>query len=114
LARPTKITDSMIFAVSKALSNTLSDEEIARGELYPRIERIRETSAQVAAAFIHQAVREGTAQDQHWINLVNANPASSATSETPDGTYSQAILAEVTSSMWAPAESVQQLLSTKL
>ncbi|KAJ2049656.1 hypothetical protein H4S04_003091 [Coemansia sp. S16] len=114
LARPTKITDSMIFAVSKALSNTLSDEEIARGELYPRIERIRETSAQVAAAFIHQAVREGTAQDQYWIDLVNANPALSATSDTPDGTYSQAILDEVKSSMWAPAESVQQLFPTKL
>ncbi|KAJ2558654.1 hypothetical protein EV175_000696 [Coemansia sp. RSA 1933] len=114
LAKPTSITDSLIFAVSKSLSNTLSQEEIARGELYPRIERIRETSAQVAAAFIHQAVREGLAKDQYWIDLVNANPASSATSEAPDGTYSQAVLDEVVKRMWAPAESAQQLLPSKL
>ncbi|KAJ1998484.1 hypothetical protein GGI04_004979, partial [Coemansia thaxteri] len=115
LARPIRITDSMIFAVSKALSNTLSGDEIARGELYPRIERIRETSAQVAAAFIHQAVREGLAQDQYWIDLVTANPASSSTSATPDGTYSHSVLEQVTRSMWAPAESVQQLFAaTKL
>ncbi|KAJ2720393.1 hypothetical protein GGI07_004633 [Coemansia sp. Benny D115] len=114
LARPTKITDSLIFAVSKSLSNTLSPEEIARGELYPRIERIRETSAQVAAAFIHQAVREGLAQDSYWVDLVNANPASSATSETPDGTYSQAVLDEVIKAMWAPADSVHQFIPTKL
>lgn len=110
LASPTKITDTMIFAVSKSLSNTLSKDEIARGELYPRIERIRETSAQVAAAFIHQAVREGLAQDQKWIDLVKSNPASSATSETPDGTYSQAVLDEVEKHMWAPAESVSQAI----
>ncbi|KAJ2304663.1 hypothetical protein IWW55_002327, partial [Coemansia sp. RSA 2706] len=114
LAKPTSITDSLIFAVSKALSNTLNSDEIARGELYPRIERIRETSAQVAAAFVHQAVREGLAQDQFWIDLVNAHPASSATSPTPDGTYSQAVLDEVSKCMWAPAESVQQLIPTKL
>ncbi|KAJ2497160.1 hypothetical protein GGH96_005307 [Coemansia sp. RSA 1972] len=114
LAKPTRITDSLVFAVSKALSNTLSADEIARGELYPRIERIRETSAQVTAAFIHQAVREGLAQSQKWIDLVNANPASSATSSAPDGTYSQAVLDEVCNNMWAPAESVQQLLPTKL
>ncbi|KAJ2419142.1 hypothetical protein GGF47_004765, partial [Coemansia sp. RSA 2524] len=76
--------------------------------------RIRETSAQVTAAFIHQAVREGLAQSQKWIDLVNANPASSATSSAPDGTYSQAVLDEVCNNMWAPAESVQQLLPTKL
>ncbi|KAJ2454140.1 hypothetical protein EV183_001742 [Coemansia sp. RSA 2336] len=114
LAKPTSITDSLIFAVSKSLSNTLSSEEIARGELYPRIERIRETSAQVAAAFIHQAVREGLAQDQFWIDLVKANPASSATSAAPDGTYSQRVLDEVCKNMWAPAETVSQLMPTKL
>ncbi|KAI8319889.1 hypothetical protein GQ54DRAFT_292164 [Martensiomyces pterosporus] len=114
LAKPTRITDSLIFSVSKSLSNTLTEDEIARGELYPRIERIRETSAQVAAAFIHQAVREGLAQDQYWVDLVNANPASSATSEIPDGTYSQAVLAEVTKRMWAPAASAQQFMETKL
>ncbi|KAJ2794054.1 hypothetical protein H4R21_005650, partial [Coemansia helicoidea] len=105
LARPTRITDSLIFAVSKALSNTLSPDETARGELYPRIERIRETSTQVAAAFIHQAVREGLARDRYWVDLVAANPASSATSPVPDGSYSQPVLDAVKARMWAPAKS---------
>ncbi|KAI7826754.1 hypothetical protein BX661DRAFT_193994 [Kickxella alabastrina] len=115
LARPTSITDTMVFAVSKALSNTLSDDEIARGELYPRIERIRETSAQVAAAFIHQAVREGLAQDAYWIDLVKSNPAEGHLSDIPDGTYSQVVLEEVTKAMWAPADTVNSFISsTKL
>ncbi|KAJ2717156.1 hypothetical protein H4R19_000100 [Coemansia spiralis] len=112
LCRPERITDSLIFAVSKALSSTLSPDETARGELYPRIERIRETSAQIAAAFIHQAVREGLARDRYWIDLVAANPAPSATSAVPDGSYSQPVLDAVTARMWAPAESVQQLAAT--
>ncbi|KAJ1732375.1 hypothetical protein LPJ61_002072 [Coemansia biformis] len=114
LARPTRISDSLVFAVSKALSSTLTEDERARGELYPRIERIRETSAQVATAFIHQAVREGLAQDRFWVDLVTAHPASSATSRAPDGTYSQPVLDAVRARMWAPAESVQQLLRTHL
>ncbi|KAJ1730793.1 hypothetical protein LPJ72_004288 [Coemansia sp. Benny D160-2] len=114
LAKPKRITDSLIFAVSKSLSNSLSSDEIARGELYPRIERIRETSAQIAAAFVHQAVREGLAQDQFWIDLVTANPASSATSTSPDGSYSKPVLEEVLKRMWAPAESAHQLLAPKL
>ncbi|KAJ1897241.1 hypothetical protein LPJ66_003496, partial [Kickxella alabastrina] len=115
LARPTSITDTMIFAVSKALSNTLSDDEIARGELYPRIERIRETSAQVAAAFIHQAVREGLAQEAYWVDLVKSNPAEGYLLDIPDGTYSQAVLEEVTKAMWAPADTVNSFISsTKL
>ncbi|KAJ2784477.1 hypothetical protein H4R18_001099 [Coemansia javaensis] len=114
LARPTRITDTLIFAVSKALSNTLTADETARGELYPRIERIRETSAQVAAAFIHQAVREGLARDRFWIDLVAAHPAPGAASPTPDGSYSQPVLDAVAARMWAPPESVRQLLPTKL
>ncbi|KAJ1942820.1 hypothetical protein FBU59_003089, partial [Linderina macrospora] len=113
LAKPTSISDKTIFAVSVALSNTLTEEEVARGELYPRIERIRETSAQITAAFIHQVVREGLAKDQYWVDLVKANPASSATSEIPDGSYSKAVLEEVTKRMWAPAQSAEQL-ETKL
>ncbi|ORX64407.1 malic-domain-containing protein [Linderina pennispora] len=113
LAKPTSITDSLIFAVSVALSNTLTKEEVARGELYPRIERIRETSAQITAAFIHQAVREGLATDQYWVDLVKANPAPSATSEIPDGSYSQVVLDEVSKRMWAPAQSAEQF-TTKL
>ncbi|KAJ1961800.1 hypothetical protein GGI12_003042 [Dipsacomyces acuminosporus] len=110
LCKPTKITDSLIFSVSKSLAHTLSDEEVQRGELYPRIERIRQTSARVAAAFIHQAVKEGLAQDQFWINLVQNNPSTGSTSSIPDGAYSDAVLNEVTKHMWAPAQSAQQFM----
>ncbi|KAJ2803814.1 hypothetical protein H4R20_002741 [Coemansia guatemalensis] len=109
LSKPVWITDTMIFAVAKALANSLSKDEKALGELYPRIERVRETSAQLAAAFVHQAVREGLARDDKWIALVKANPTTSATSKSPDGTYSSAVLDEVRRYMWLPAENYEQL-----
>ncbi|KAI7831862.1 malic enzyme [Kickxella alabastrina] len=69
LCKPICITDTMIYAVSKALAESLNAEEKGKGELYPRIERIREVSAQLAAAFIRQAVREGLAKDTKWVEL---------------------------------------------
>ncbi|KAJ1951086.1 hypothetical protein FBU59_000363, partial [Linderina macrospora] len=71
LSQPKCITDTMIFAVAKALANSLTDEERARGELYPRIERIRDVSAQLASAFITQAVREDQVREKYWHKLVN-------------------------------------------
>ncbi|KAJ2076778.1 hypothetical protein H4R24_005518 [Coemansia sp. RSA 988] len=114
LSKPKCITDTMIFAVSKALANSLNDQERASGELLPRIERIREVSAEVAAAFIHQAVREGLARDERWISLVNQSGLSSETDAQPDGVFSQNVLAEVKKCIWAPAQSPRQLVPNKL
>ncbi|KAJ2507147.1 hypothetical protein IWW47_001248 [Coemansia sp. RSA 2052] len=96
LCKPTCITDTMIYAVSKALAASLNSQEKADGELYPRIERIREVSAELAAAFIQQAVREDLAKDQKWIDLAKACEAGK-------------LVAEVRRFMWLPAETFEQL-----
>ncbi|KAJ2516408.1 hypothetical protein H4217_004596 [Coemansia sp. RSA 1939] len=110
LCKPTHITDTMIYAVSKALANSLSSDERARGELYPRIERIREVAAELAAAFIHQAVKEDVAKDEKWIQLAKQSASkASVSSQSPDGMYSEAMLEEVKRFMWEPAETFEQL-----
>ncbi|KAJ2055713.1 hypothetical protein GGI17_006544 [Coemansia sp. S146] len=93
LCKPTCITDTMIYAVSKALAASLNGQEKADGELYPRIERIREVSAELAAAFIRQAVSEGLAKDQKWIGMAG----------------SEDLVSEVRRFMWLPAETFEQL-----
>ncbi|KAJ2846600.1 hypothetical protein IWW36_004275 [Coemansia brasiliensis] len=109
LCKPEWITDTMIYAVSKALANSLDEQEKARGELYPRIERIREVSAQLAAAFIHQAVRENIAKDQKWVELAESSSVASGQSVAPDGRYAQSVVEEVKKYMWEPAETLEQL-----
>ncbi|KAJ2356572.1 hypothetical protein IWW50_004167 [Coemansia erecta] len=109
LCKPTRITDTMIYAVSKALASSLNREEKQLGELYPRIERIRDVSAELAAAFIHQAVREGLAQDQKWVALADQSSLGSGPDMAPDGCYAQSMLVEVKKFMWVPAETFEQL-----
>ncbi|KIP04502.1 hypothetical protein PHLGIDRAFT_31333 [Phlebiopsis gigantea 11061_1 CR5-6] len=59
LARASSITDSMIEAASLGLADSLTDEERALDLVYPRIERIREISAQIALSVIRTAQKEG-------------------------------------------------------
>ena len=55
------ITDNMLYAASKALAATVSDEAILRKEVYPKVEDIREVSKKVAIGVIRQAYAEGNA-----------------------------------------------------
>ncbi|ORX37148.1 hypothetical protein BD324DRAFT_673974 [Kockovaella imperatae] len=55
----TTITDRMITAAAIGLSESRTQEEIAAGLLYPRLERIRQVSAAVSAALVKQAQKEG-------------------------------------------------------
>lgn len=55
LSRASEVTDSMVEASSIGLATSLTTDEIASDLLYPRIERIREISAQVAMAVIRAA-----------------------------------------------------------
>ncbi|KAJ2595115.1 hypothetical protein H4R99_005487 [Coemansia sp. RSA 1722] len=107
LCKPEWITDTMIYAVAKALANSRNKDEVARNELYPRIERIREVSAQLAAAFIRQAVREGLAQDPEYKDLVKQDGGCEGSA--PDGTHGEIVLAAVSKRMWHPAENFEQL-----
>jgi malate dehydrogenase (oxaloacetate-decarboxylating)(NADP+) len=53
-----KVTDQMITASALGLSESLTNEEKEAGLLYPRLERIREVSASVAARVV-KAAQEG-------------------------------------------------------
>ncbi|KAJ2528452.1 hypothetical protein GGH20_002629 [Coemansia sp. RSA 1937] len=110
LCKPSRITDTMIYAVSKALANSLDNKERARGELYPRIERIRDVSARLTAAFITQAVHEGNVRDQHWVHIVEANMPEGVDTKTVSGLFTKRVLGEVKALMWEPASSVEQYM----
>lgn len=55
LSRVSSVTDSMIEAASLGLANSLTHEERGLELVYPRIERIRDISAQIALSVIRAA-----------------------------------------------------------
>jgi len=62
-SRARKVTDGMLTAASLALSEYVDMQRLAQGGLYPRMDRIRTASKQVALAVIHQAVKEGVCEE---------------------------------------------------
>ncbi|KAI0641315.1 malic enzyme [Trametes meyenii] len=59
LARASKVTDSMVEASSLGLADSLTADERAQDLLYPRVERIREISTQIALSVIRAAQKAG-------------------------------------------------------
>ncbi|KAG6041237.1 hypothetical protein E4U41_005520 [Claviceps citrina] len=68
LAKASRITDDMVYASAEALAGTLNAEEMQRGLIYPRIERVREASIAVAREVMKAARREGVSElaEQEW------------------------------------------------
>jgi malate dehydrogenase (oxaloacetate-decarboxylating)(NADP+) len=58
LSRTRHVSDSMVEQAAIALASSLTEEEKAAELVYPRLERIRDISAQVAFAVIRQAQNE--------------------------------------------------------
>ena len=59
LSRAASVTDSMVEASALGLAHALTPEERADDLLYPRVERIREISADIALAVIRAAQKAG-------------------------------------------------------
>ncbi|KAI0821894.1 malic enzyme [Trametes gibbosa] len=59
LARASAVTDSMVEASSLGLADALTPEERAQDLLYPRVERIREISGEIARSVIRAAQKAG-------------------------------------------------------
>ncbi|MCZ6659404.1 MAG: NAD-dependent malic enzyme, partial [Gammaproteobacteria bacterium] len=58
------VTDSMVSAASAALARAITDEELARGLLFPAIDRLREVCRDVAVAVVRQAEADGVDRRQ--------------------------------------------------
>jgi len=63
----TRVTDGMLYAAAKALSQCLSAEEVANGQVFPSVENIRRVSLKVATAVCETAFEEGVAGFQPTI-----------------------------------------------
>jgi len=61
LCAASTISDTMITASAKALADSVTEEELQRGLLYPSIDRLREVTANAAIAVIQQAKQENAA-----------------------------------------------------
>eukprot|EP01087_Luapelamoeba_hula_P010988 TRINITY_DN2946_c0_g1_i2.p1 TRINITY_DN2946_c0_g1~~TRINITY_DN2946_c0_g1_i2.p1 ORF type:complete len:438 (+),score=101.36 TRINITY_DN2946_c0_g1_i2:577-1890(+) len=64
LCRAKAVSDEMLVAATEALAESVTEEEEKEGRIYPRIKRIREVSAEVAAKVMLQASKQGLAQEK--------------------------------------------------
>jgi malate dehydrogenase (oxaloacetate-decarboxylating) len=66
----TEVTDGMIGAASKALADSLTDEEIAGRCLMPEVYRLWEICGDVAIAVAERAMQDGVAEELEHADLV--------------------------------------------
>ncbi|KAM4056144.1 malic enzyme, NAD binding domain-containing protein [Hirsutella rhossiliensis] len=59
LAKASRVTDDMVYTAAEALSGTLNADEMHKGLIYPRIERVRDASVIVAREVMKAARRDG-------------------------------------------------------
>jgi len=61
VARARRVTDEMFHAAARTLADSIGEDSLESGALYPRLTRIREVSAEIAAAVARVAWRDGLA-----------------------------------------------------
>lgn len=69
LAKATRVTDEMVYTSAAALAGSLNAEELHKGLIYPRIERVRDASLVVAREVMKAARRDNVSAlpDEQWI-----------------------------------------------
>ena len=69
LAKASRVTDSMIYESAAALANALNADEIHKGLIYPRIDRVRDASILVAREVMKAARRDGVSllPEEQWV-----------------------------------------------
>ncbi|KFY83678.1 hypothetical protein V500_10008 [Pseudogymnoascus sp. VKM F-4518 (FW-2643)] len=69
LGKVSRVTDDMVYTSAAALSGCLNSEEIARGLIYPSINRVRDASAVVAREVMKCARRDGVSElpEETWL-----------------------------------------------
>lgn len=58
IAKGTKVSDTMIVCAANTLADSITQEELEQGKLYPDLKKIRQISSVIAAAVAHQAFKE--------------------------------------------------------
>ncbi|GBG82530.1 hypothetical protein CBR_g34906 [Chara braunii] len=61
LAQVEMVTDGMFIAASRSLADSVSDEDISSGKVFPSVSRVREISADVASAIMKKAFDDNLA-----------------------------------------------------
>jgi malate dehydrogenase (oxaloacetate-decarboxylating)(NADP+) len=69
LSKATRVTDEMVYTSAAALAGSLNTDEIHKGLIYPRIERVRDASIIVAREVMKAARRGGvsTLPESQWL-----------------------------------------------
>jgi malate dehydrogenase (oxaloacetate-decarboxylating)(NADP+) len=69
LAKASRVTDEMVYISAAALADSLNSDELHKGLIYPRIERVRDASLVVAREVMKAARREGvsTLPESQWV-----------------------------------------------
>jgi malic enzyme len=62
VSKARKVTDGMFLAAAKALAKGVSEDQLAMGCIYPRIDEVRTVSRAVAVAVARRAIEEGVAK----------------------------------------------------
>jgi len=58
------VTDNMLRAASEACANAVDDDEMARGQVFPDVERIRDVSLDVAVGVVKSALADGLVRNR--------------------------------------------------
>jgi len=62
VANAKEVTDGMLMQSAKTLADSVTHEELAEGRLYPKLDRMRDVSAIIAASVADKALSEGVAK----------------------------------------------------